>query len=164
LNLYFPKANVTTKNILSTFAGIRPLVSEGGGDLGKTSREHKIFRPHKNTYVVVGGKYTTFRVMTEEIAREITLKANKSYNPLLSSTKLIANAVEKLNRPTRLDLEQILKNESPKCFADLVIRRLSIPGKKHWNFSPSFDDFFTEYLPLMQKYFPVTEDEIRAFK
>jgi glycerol-3-phosphate dehydrogenase len=164
LRLYFPAAKISKDNILSTFAGIRPLVSEGSDQLGKISREHKIFRPHKDTYVVVGGKYTTFRVMTNDIAREITLKTNRSFNPLLSTTKLIPLALEKLNLPSREQIEFILKNEMPQNFSDLVIRRLSIPGKKHWNFTPSFDDFFIELIPLMQKYLAVSIDEIKNFK
>ena len=72
LNQYFPEANVNETHIISGFAGIRPLVKAGrGGDLSKTAREHKVFNPRPNIHVIVGGKYTTFRVMGKSISKTI---------------------------------------------------------------------------------------------
>ncbi len=71
---YFPRLNLTEKDILNHYIGIRPLVNphrneKAGGkeDLQKVSREHTIDHGPGGSVVVAGGKYTTFRRMAEEI-------------------------------------------------------------------------------------------------
>ena len=147
LNDYFPKLNLNQSHILSTFAGIRPLVSEGNNDLGKTSREHKIFQPMGNTYVIAGGKYTTFRVMGQDITRQICHKFGKSYNENLTKKSLRKKSIITpygWSIPTRIELIKICEAEFPKTFEDLVIRRLSISSREIWN-SRSPDQEFNKY-------------------
>jgi glycerol-3-phosphate dehydrogenase len=86
LNKYFPTLELTTKDILSAYVGVRPLMSptaadQTGGEVGgssggdgsqapslqKVSREHHIGEGPGGTVVVAGGKYTTHRNMGEEI-------------------------------------------------------------------------------------------------
>ncbi len=85
---FFPNSQVTEKDILSSFAGIRPLIKGDDNNRGKTAREHKIYRPLAGLYVIAGGKYTTFRKMGQEISREICLKLNKNYNSQKSMSPL----------------------------------------------------------------------------
>src|SRR5690606_31299214 len=63
VNQYFPNSNITTEHIITTFAGVRPLVKEFGvRDLGRTSREHLLYHISPTIHAIIGGKYTTFRV------------------------------------------------------------------------------------------------------
>lgn len=81
LNEYFPKSHITKEHVLETFAGLRPLVMEDStSDRGKTARNHKYFQPRANIHVMMGGKYTTFRVMASEVTRTICQRLKKSYN------------------------------------------------------------------------------------
>lgn len=64
---YFPGANLTSKDILASYSGVRPLVFDGAASEGKTSREHKIWGDPRNFTFVAGGKYTTYRHMAEQI-------------------------------------------------------------------------------------------------
>jgi len=80
LNEYFPRSKLVESDIISSFSGIRPLVKEDSNDKSSTSREHKIFQIRNNLSVIVGGKYTTFRVMGQNITRNILLKNNLTYN------------------------------------------------------------------------------------
>ncbi|MDH4467086.1 MAG: FAD-dependent oxidoreductase [Bacteriovoracaceae bacterium] len=95
LRFYFPKINISTQDILAKYSGIRPLVVSrpednisSQSDVGKISRHHKIFEPLNNVFVLVGGKYTTFRVMVQDIAqtlcnrRKIPYSKKKTLNPL----------------------------------------------------------------------------------
>ncbi len=71
---YFPGAKIKTEDIMSSYAGVRPLVQDDAGNEGKTSREHTIFRdPHGVNYVA-GGKYTTYRLIAHEVV-EYVLKS-----------------------------------------------------------------------------------------
>lgn len=169
LNIYFPKLKLNHSHILSTFAGIRPLVSEGGFDLGKTSREHKIFQPMSETYVIVGGKFTTFRVMGQGITRDICHKHGKSFNADYSKQTLRARSVVtpyNWRVPNKDELIKICKNEFPKTFEDLVVRRLSIQSRKIWNLRANgieFNEYFLKHYDELKKYIKITEEEIKTF-
>ncbi len=71
VNEYFPGANITLQDIIASYAGVRPLVSDGAENEGKTSREHVIFTRPEGVTFVAGGKYTTYRLMSEQIVDEV---------------------------------------------------------------------------------------------
>ena len=75
LNSYFPNANIKKDKILSTTAAVRPLVkSSWSSSRGKTSRKHKIFNPQNGIFIIAGGKYTTFRVMAQDLCKLVFKK------------------------------------------------------------------------------------------
>ena len=86
---YFPGVTLSPEDILSGFSGIRPLVSSpktrGSSAI---SRRHKIYRPRANLFVVVGGKYTTFRVMASDVVRALFKKKGLCYRAHLSLNPL----------------------------------------------------------------------------
>jgi len=54
-------------DVLSVFAGIRPLVASGeGGDTADISREHALRVSDSGLLTVAGGKWTTYRKMAED--------------------------------------------------------------------------------------------------
>ncbi|WPU63155.1 glycerol-3-phosphate dehydrogenase/oxidase [Peredibacter starrii] len=137
LRQYFPNSNLTKDSIISTFAGVRPLVREEGAPeaLGKVSRFHKIFRPDQFTYVMLGGKYTTFRRMTQELAQEIVPRLGKAYHPNYTLNPLRQHSVmPTFGEQPKLTLEMVKKiiiTEYVTTFEDLVKRRLSILDEPH---------------------------------
>jgi len=68
---YFPGARVTPNDILSSYAGVRPLVNDGASTEGKTSREHSIWSDEHNLTYVAGGKYTTYRLIAEQAVEHV---------------------------------------------------------------------------------------------
>lgn len=64
---YFPEANITADDIVASYAGVRPLVQDGSSTEGKTSREHTIIDDDRGMTFVAGGKYTTYRLMSEQV-------------------------------------------------------------------------------------------------
>jgi len=63
----FPGSNVGQSDIHSTFAGLRPLVSEGkASDPSAVSREHRIWQEECGLISIAGGKYTTYRTMAAQ--------------------------------------------------------------------------------------------------
>ncbi|RYZ84569.1 MAG: FAD-dependent oxidoreductase, partial [Proteobacteria bacterium] len=66
---YFPGANITAKDIVSSYAGVRPLVKDDSSSAGKTSREHVIIDDDRGYTLVAGGKYTTYRLMSEQVVK-----------------------------------------------------------------------------------------------
>ena len=137
LNYYFPKANINEEMILSTFAGIRPLVREPGiSDISKTSRKHLTIKPYENCYVIMGGKYTTFRSMVQDIARPIILKNGQKYNrnatlaPFRRKTLFKAFQENIINKEL---IERIIRDEKVVTFEDLIVRRLSLYSENRLN-------------------------------
>jgi glycerol-3-phosphate dehydrogenase len=132
LRQYFPNSDLSEESIISTFAGVRPLVRDEGSQdsLGKVSRFHKIFRPDQFTYVLLGGKYTTFRRMTQELAQEIVPRLGKRYKPNLTLNEIRQTSLIPTfgRRPSlTLDLvKEIIKRERVTTFDDLIKRRLSL--------------------------------------
>lgn len=71
----FPAADLGPARILSTFAGIRPLVA-AGGSVRAASREHRILE-ERGLVSLVGGKLTTWRVMGAETARTLVRRLGR---------------------------------------------------------------------------------------
>ncbi len=65
----FPRAKLNESDIVSAFAGVRPLVAAPEADRppSSVSREHHIERAPSGLLSVAGGKLTTYRAMGEQI-------------------------------------------------------------------------------------------------
>jgi len=70
-NEYFPGANLVENDIIATYAGVRPLVHDGAQTESKTSREHKILSTEHGVTFIMGGKYTTYRLISEQAVEEV---------------------------------------------------------------------------------------------
>lgn len=135
LNEYFPSFEPNRSKVLGSFAGIRPLVKEDGSDRGKTSREHKDYQPCENIYVLIGGKYTTFRTMAHDITSKLLDKYSIAFSPKktmrpLRQKSLIGHQdwhkTSIQNGELKTELMQkvplINENELVRCEQDLVNR------------------------------------------
>ena len=76
---YFPTAELEYINILSTYAGIRPLVMQKGKSESQVSRKHIIFFTDDGLLTITGGKLTAWRSMAEDLFDKIIEKKIFSY-------------------------------------------------------------------------------------
>jgi len=68
VNAYFPGNEVSTDDVISTWAGVRPLVGdESADDESSVSREHVLAVEPHGMVTIAGGKLTTFRRMAAEV-------------------------------------------------------------------------------------------------
>ncbi len=66
-NGYFPGANLTPDDVISTWAGLRPLIAAPPNvDESEISREHEVFSRNDGLVIIAGGKLTTYRRMARE--------------------------------------------------------------------------------------------------
>jgi glycerol-3-phosphate dehydrogenase len=79
LNTIFPSLEISLNDCISTFAGLRPVISEGRLSPSDESREHVVW-VNKGLVTVTGGKLTTFR--------RLAWDALKAARPFLPSEKL----------------------------------------------------------------------------
>jgi glycerol-3-phosphate dehydrogenase len=54
-------------DVESVYVGIRPLIAGVGEETTKLSREHAVNRPLPGLVLISGGKYTTYRVMAQDV-------------------------------------------------------------------------------------------------
>ncbi|HXL86094.1 MAG TPA: glycerol-3-phosphate dehydrogenase/oxidase [Gemmatimonadaceae bacterium] len=66
-NTYFPRAQLTRDDVVSAWAGIRPLAGAPSTNPSAVSREHSIATDSSGIISVTGGKLTTYRSMAAEI-------------------------------------------------------------------------------------------------
>ncbi len=70
-NAYFPRAQLTSDDVVSAWAGIRPLATAKGANPSAVSREHSIIADSSGVINVTGGKLTTYRSMAAEIVDRV---------------------------------------------------------------------------------------------
>ena len=79
-NHYFPAAKLTTADVMSAWAGIRPLIAAAPGTApSDQSREHAIVEGPGGVIAVSGGKLTTYRAMAEEIVDDVVKRLGGGY-------------------------------------------------------------------------------------
>lgn len=79
---------VLADDVVGVYAGLRPLVAAGKDrDTTSVSREHVVISPRKGLVAIAGGKYTTYRVMAEDVvnaaAKHLQIRLSR---PISSST------------------------------------------------------------------------------
>jgi glycerol-3-phosphate dehydrogenase len=77
-NRFFPRAALQQLDVISAWAGIRPLVPAASTTPGAVSREHAITTSDHGLITITGGKLTTFRVMAEQVTDLVALRLARS--------------------------------------------------------------------------------------
>lgn len=70
LHYQFPDQNLGVDDILSTYAGVRPVVNTGKSDPSAEGRDHVVLLEH-GLLTVTGGKLTTFRVIALDVLSKL---------------------------------------------------------------------------------------------
>lgn len=77
----------TRADVLSAFAGIRPLVrSSNGQNTAALSRDHTVHIDKSGLLTITGGKWTTYRNMAEDCVNQATLLAQLPERPCVTKT------------------------------------------------------------------------------
>lgn len=92
LHWAMPSLALTQEDCISSYSGIRPVLSEGKLDASKESREHVVWDDN-GLVTITGGKLTTFRLLARDamgragkylprISRRVPAKIAKSFAPV----------------------------------------------------------------------------------
>lgn len=71
-NSMFPGLDLTTADIESSWAGLRPLIHEEGKSASEMSRKDEIFESPSGLISIAGGKLTGYRKMAERVVDRVT--------------------------------------------------------------------------------------------
>jgi glycerol-3-phosphate dehydrogenase len=67
-NAAFPDAHLVPQDVISSWAGLRPLLREDNhADPSQVSREHRLVESAQGLITIAGGKLTTYRVMARDV-------------------------------------------------------------------------------------------------
>ena len=116
-NIRFPKISLTKNDIYSSFAGIRPLIKKRKKHIGSISREEKIIKTN-NFFSLIGGKYTTYRVIAEKLAHQVSkeLGETTTFKSLTRSLPTFGGEIKNISHyiethyPTEKDFYSLKKD------------------------------------------------------
>ncbi|MBI4974616.1 MAG: glycerol-3-phosphate dehydrogenase/oxidase [Candidatus Omnitrophica bacterium] len=122
----FPHEHIDRAGMITTYAGLRPLVNTQGIAPWHVSREHTIKESASGLISVVGGKYTTYRHLAEEVV-DMVLSKLRDKNFKRCVTQKIGPS-SPVSGEEDLDLhkciERAVKYEMANSLTDLLVRRL----------------------------------------
>lgn len=79
INHMFPGVNLTTADVESSWAGVRPLIYEEGKSASEMSRKDEIFESGSGLISIAGGKLTGYRRMAERITKLLNQKFQEEH-------------------------------------------------------------------------------------
>ncbi|WP_033342356.1 glycerol-3-phosphate dehydrogenase/oxidase [Catenuloplanes japonicus] len=76
---------LSTDDIQGVYAGLRPLLAGEADSTSRLSREHAVVEPMLGLLLVAGGKYTTYRVMAEDVVDKAARRLGATVRPSRTS-------------------------------------------------------------------------------
>jgi len=125
---FFPSARLGRQDVLSSYAGVRPIIGASGSSLTRMSREHQILESASGFISIAGGKYTTFRHMAERVVDRVARKLEareRRFAPCRTTGLSLDQALPAPPAlvPTREDVARSVQHEMALTLSDLLIRR-----------------------------------------
>jgi glycerol-3-phosphate dehydrogenase len=146
-NTFFPAARLERADVVSAWAGIRPLVATTADSPNAASREHAIQVTPAGVVTITGGKLTTYRIMAAQVvdvvARRIGggLPCTTAHLPLSDDGPDRAAACARDGRAgTRIipdliwrfgELRWGVERAHARTLADLLVRRTKVAFETH---------------------------------
>ncbi|MDB6112421.1 MAG: glycerol-3-phosphate dehydrogenase [Pedosphaera sp.] len=137
-NQFFPTVKLAEPDVISAWAGLRPLIANPNGKPSDVSRSHEIRTPEPGWWDVAGGKLTTYRLMAEQTTDQVVkwLRGrhglNGSVTPCCTAHELLlpraeTNGISGILPPEfgREAVEYFCANEWVTHLEDVMVRRTS---------------------------------------
>jgi glycerol-3-phosphate dehydrogenase len=127
LNAYFPYSPIQKKDIIAEFAGLRPLVSQAKLSPSLISRDFQLTCSPAGLISIVGGKYTTYRLMAEKVVDQVIERLKRpsrvslcktASTPLFELSAKDKSEIEKIDHP---ELPRLLNQYGSACLNILKI-------------------------------------------
>jgi glycerol-3-phosphate dehydrogenase len=140
VNEFFPQIALREADIISSWAGVRPLIANPDGSPSDISRAHQIHCPEPAWWDIAGGKLTTYRLMAEQAVDQIVTH-------LGVKAQLCRTAAEPLLRPdevnaisgilpapfTRESVQHFVHHEWARRLEDVMLRRSGWHYYQRWS-------------------------------
>ncbi len=77
VNDMFPTVDLKIEDVISSWAGLRPLIHQDGKSVSELSRKDEIFLSKSGLISIAGGKLTGYRKMAEKVVNLVTKKLGR---------------------------------------------------------------------------------------
>ena len=131
-NETFPAAGLKPADVLSTWAGLRPLVADANGNPSDISRRHEVRMTSPGWWDITGGKLTTYRLMAEEAVSAIANYVGAGRKPCRTAQMALLDSSDTLGvsgiLPPVVSAEVVrhhCRYEWARHLDDVMIRRTS---------------------------------------
>lgn len=127
VNASFPRLNLNVHDLISYWAGLRPLVAKQDGSPSDISRAHEIRESRPGWWDVTGGKLTTYRLMAEQAVDQLQARLGQRTRCPTAETPLLdqPSPYSGIEPPpiSRAAVEHYVRNEWAMTLEDVMVRR-----------------------------------------
>jgi glycerol-3-phosphate dehydrogenase len=134
-NRAFPRAGFSADKVLSTWAGLRPLIHEEAETASDVSREHQIYVRDDGVLIIAGGKLTTYRLMAKEAVAAATRWLRDNDSDLFEDRALVRPHTRTRPLPGAVGLDE------PSAAA---VRRVGVQLAEQYGLAPSAADHLAD--------------------
>lgn len=124
VNNMFPKIDLEMKDIISSWAGLRPLIHEEGKSASELSRKDEIFTSDSGLISMAGGKLTGYRKMAERVVNRIAKKMEEDFETEIGESTTVQ---------IRLCGSDFKKSKHVKRYIKAIIERIKEDGFAPYN-------------------------------
>jgi len=131
-NHAFPSAGLGEADVLSHWAGLRPLIASKRGGASDISRAHQIRMPEPGWIDVAGGKLTTYRLIAEQVVDRVLRHLDRKASPCRTAIEPLLEADDPLGPSGILPpeagpelVEHYCRHEWAVHLDDVLLRRTS---------------------------------------
>lgn len=130
----FPESPLSESDVVTTIAGVRPLLATNVASPSARSREHRVVRQGRNLLSIVGGKYTTYRVIAQQTVDATYRLLNMTVKPCRTAEVPLPNhrpapAGDKISDAPEVhvsDIAHACEHEMAVTLGDVMRRRTSL--------------------------------------
>jgi glycerol-3-phosphate dehydrogenase len=130
----FPDAPLSESDVVTTIAGVRPLLASGAASPSARSREHRVVVQGHNLVSIVGGKYTTYRLIAQQAVDAVYSVLQKAAPPCRTAEVPLPNhrppaTGEKIADSPEVhasDIAYACEHEMAVTLSDVMRRRTSL--------------------------------------
>ena len=140
VNEFFPKVALRESDIVSSWAGVRPLIANPDGSPSDISRAHQIRCPEPGWWDIAGGKLTTYRLMAEQAVDQIAKHVGVRAQPCRTASEPLLRREDDspysgiLPAPlTRDAAEHYVRHEWARRLEDVMLRRSGWHYYQRWS-------------------------------
>lgn len=130
VNIVFSRAALTAADVISTWAGLRPLVANWRGKPSDISRAHVIRPTEPGWWDIAGGKLTTYRLMGQQMVDRVaqylqrkTPECRTAVEPLLAVEETAGTSGITPPPLDRAIVAHYCRNEWAEHLHDVMVRR-----------------------------------------
>lgn len=169
VNEFFPKIALRETDLVSSWAGLRPLIANPDGSPSDISRAHQIRCPEPAWWDIAGGKLTTYRLMAEQAVDQIVKHLGAKTQPCRTAVEPLLGPQDAtpfsgiLPAPfTREAVEHYVRHEWAQRLEDVLVRRSGWYYYQRW--SPATIEQVADWMAEIADWSPAQRTaEIEAF-